>query len=177
MIRTGPREIGTPGLRLREVTPADSENLYRWRMDPSSRPMFRSTELVPFEAHEKFFSKYFLPENGDHWFVIEAGGQPVGAICLFAPSADGTEAEWGRLVVAPEERGRGYAKRALELLIEYARRCGLRRLRCEVLGGNAAAEAIYASLGFREIGHEEVSGRCFRYLARTLEGGAGLQSI
>lgn len=166
MIRSGPREIGTPGLRLREVTLADSENLYRWRMDPSSRPMFRSTEIVPFEAHEKLMARYFLPENGDHWFVIEAEGRPVGAICLFAPSPDGSEAEWGRLVVAPHERGNGYARRALELLIEHARRCGLRRLRCEVVAGNAPAEAIYSELGFAEVARDEVDGRVFRYLSR-----------
>ncbi len=170
MIRNGPREIGTRELRLREVTPEDSEKLYRWRMDPSSRPMFRSTNLVSFEAHGKFFSKYFSPENGDHWFVIEAGGRPVGAICLFAPSPDGSEAEWGRLVVAPEERGRGYAKRALELLIEHARRRGLPRLRCEVVAGNAAAETIYSQLGFSEFARDEADGRVFRYLSREDPG-------
>jgi RimJ/RimL family protein N-acetyltransferase len=168
MIRSGPREIGTPELRLREVTPADSENLYRWRMDPSSRPMFRSMELVPFEAHEKFFARYFAPENADHWFVIEVQGQPVGAICLFASTGEPAQAEWGRLLVVPEERGKGYARRSLELLIEHARRTGVQRLTCEVLAGNAAAETLYASLGFVETGREDSEGRVFRYLARPL---------
>jgi RimJ/RimL family protein N-acetyltransferase len=168
VIRSGPREIGTLELRLREVTPADSENLYGWRMDPQSRPMFRSTELVPFETHEKFFAGYFSPENNDHWFVIEADGRSVGAICLFAPTAEPSEAEWGRLVLAPEERGKGYARRALELLVEHARRSGIRKLRCEVVAGNPAAEAIYSRLGFREIGREEVGRRTFRYLSREL---------
>jgi len=168
VISSGPREIGEADFRLREITPADSQNLYRWRMDPSSRPMFRSTEKVPFEAHATLLARYFSPDNGDRWFVIEANGTPVGAITLHEPSAGGTEAEWGRLVVAPEARGRGYGKRALTLVIEYARRIGLSRLSCEVLAGNAAAEAIYSELGFRETGHDETEERVFRHLAKEL---------
>ncbi|MFY9552708.1 MAG: GNAT family N-acetyltransferase [Thermoanaerobaculia bacterium] len=168
MISSGPREIGEADFRLREVTPADSQNLYCWRMDPSSRPMFRSTEKVPFEAHASLLARYFSPDNRDRWFVIEADGAPVGAITVHEPPAGSTEAEWGRLVVAPEARGRGYGKRALTLLIEYARRTGLSRLRCEVLVGNAAAETIYRELGFHETGREESEGRVFRYLAMEL---------
>jgi RimJ/RimL family protein N-acetyltransferase len=168
VISSGPREIGEADFRLREVTPADSQNLYCWRMDPSSRPMFRSTEKVPFEAHASLLARYFSPDNRDRWFVIEADGAPVGAITVHEPPAGSTEAEWGRLVVAPEARGRGYGKRALTLLIEYARRTGLSRLRCEVLVGNAVAEAIYRELGFHETGRDESEGRVFRYLAMEL---------
>jgi ribosomal-protein-alanine N-acetyltransferase len=168
VISSGPREIGDARFRLREVTPADSQDLYRWRMDAASRPMFRSTDLVPFEAHGSLMASYFMPENRDRWFVIEAGGVSVGAITLHAPSSDGREAEWGRLVVAPEARGRGYGKKALALLIEHARQLELARLRCEVVAGNAAAEAIYTALGFRETGRDETAGRLFRYLALEL---------
>jgi len=167
VISDGRRELGSAEFRLREVTPADSQNLYRWRMDPSSRPMFRSTEPVSLEVHASLLSRYFSPDNGDRWFVIEARGTPVGAIMLHEPLAGG-EAEWGRLVVSPEARGCGYGKRALTLLIEHARQLGLSRLRCEVLAGNSAAEAVYQGLGFRETGHDEVDGRLFRRLALEL---------
>lgn len=168
MISSGPREAGDSAFRLREVVPADSGNLYRWRMDPESRPMFRSAESVPFEAHEAFLARYFRPENRDRWFVIEADGEVVGAVALYAFSPDGSRAEWGRLVVAKPARGRGYGRRALELLIEHARKLGVRRLGCEVVAGNGAAEAIYEACGFVETGREEAEGRLFRYLAREL---------
>lgn len=168
VISSGPREIGDANFRLREVTPADSQNLYCWRMDPSSRPMFRSTAEVPFETHAALLTRYFSAENLDRWFVLEADGAPVGSITLHGPQGADDEAEWGRLVVAPESRGRGYGKKALGLLIAYARQIGLSRLRCEVLAGNAAAEAIYEELGFRETGRGETEGRVFRYLAREL---------
>lgn len=166
VISDGRRELGSPDFRLREITPGDSQNLYRWRMDATSRPMFRSNEPVSPEKHAALLSRYFAPDNGDRWFIIEARETPVGAIVLHAPSRG--EAEWGRLVISPEARGRGYGRRALTLLIEHARQLGLSRLRCEVLAGNAAAEAIYGELGFRETGREEVDGRTFRRLSLEL---------
>jgi len=129
--------------------------------------MFRSTAPVSPETHASLLSRYFSPDNGDRWFVIEAHGTPVGAIMLHEPLAGG-EAEWGRLVVSPEARGHGYGRRALALLVEHARQLGLSRLRCEVLAGNAAAETVYRDLGFRETGRDEVDGRFFRRLALEL---------
>ena len=167
MISDGRCELGTPDFRLREITPSDSQNLYRWRMDPSSRPMFRSTEAVSPDVHASLLSGYFAADNGDRWFVIEVRGTPVGAIMLHEPLPSG-EAEWGRLVVSPEARGRGYGRRALTLLIEHARQLGLSRLRCEVLAGNDAAEAIYRGIGFRETDCDEVDGRRFRHLSLDL---------
>jgi len=100
--------------------------------------------------------------------VVEVLGEPVGAIALYGFSADRSEAEWGRLVIDPAKRGRGYGRRALELLVERARELGVRRLRCEVVAGNAPAERIYEALGFVETGREDVGGRLFRYLEREL---------
>ncbi|HEY7573613.1 MAG TPA: GNAT family N-acetyltransferase [Thermoanaerobaculia bacterium] len=168
MISRGAREFGNADFRLREVAPADSEMLYRWRMDPGSRFAFRSAEEVPFETHAAFVARYFSPESTDRWFVIEAAGEPVGSIALYAFSADGREAEWGRLVIAPERRRRGHAGRALALLIDHARDLGVATLRCEVLEGNAAAQAAYARAGFHEESRETVSGRVFRRLVRDL---------
>jgi len=159
---------GAASVRLRDVTAADSEALYRWRMDPASRPTFRSTDPVSLPTHEAFLARHLVGTSGDRWFVVEALGEPVGAIALYGFSADRSEAEWGRLVIDPAKRGRGYGRRALELLVERARELGVRRLRCEVVAGNAPAERIYEALGFVETGREDVGGRLFRYLEREL---------
>ncbi len=168
MIRSGPREVTGGDVRLREVTPGDAAGLYRWRMDPGARSMFRNTGVTSFAAHQVFLARYFQPDNTDRWFVIEARGEPVGAIALYDVSAGGTEAEWGRFVIAPEHRGYGWGRRSLELLIEYARSIGMRRLRCEVLAGNATAAGLYRRLGFAETGSYEEDGRRFLQLAARL---------
>jgi RimJ/RimL family protein N-acetyltransferase len=169
MIRTGPREVSDGGLRLREVTLDDAEALYRWRMDDRSRFMFRSTERVPLDVHRAFMERYFRPESTDRWFVIEDGGRAVGTITLYNIAKDGAEAEWGRLVVDPEQRGHGYGGRALALLIAHARELGVRTLRCEVLEGNDVAAATYRQAGFVVTDVQEADGRRFVQLELALE--------
>ncbi len=172
MIHQGPREIADgvadDNIRLREVTPEDAEALYRWRMEPATRGQFRGTAEVPFAAHQAYLARYFEPANSDRWFVIEALGEPVGAIALYDLSPDGAEAEWGRFVLDPERRGRGWGRRSLQLLIAHARSLGIGRLRCEVLAGNAVAEGLYHRLGFVETGSYEQEGRRFLQLALPL---------
>ncbi len=170
MIREGPRTVGTGAVRLREIRPEDAPALYAWRMDPASRFMFRSTGLVPFEAHLERVGRYFRPENRDRWFVVEADGRPVGTVSLYDLSADGTEAEWGRLVIAPEERGHGFGGEAFRHLLDHARSLGVRRLRSVVLEGNEPSLAIHKRLGFHEVESRDEGGRRFVYLARELDG-------
>jgi RimJ/RimL family protein N-acetyltransferase len=169
MIRHGASDMTDGVVRLREVTPADAGHLYRWRMDGRSRFMFRSTAEVPFAVHRQFMDRYFTESNRDRWFLIEAAGEPVGTITLYGFSADGSEAEWGRLVVDPGQRGKGYAGRALALLIAHARALGVRRLRCEVLEGNDVAAGLYTAAGFRAVGVDEADGRRFVQLVLPLE--------
>lgn len=168
MIRKGPRTAEGEGVRLREITLADAPELYRWRMDPEARRQFHNPREVPYETHLDFLQRYFHPANTDRWLIIEAEGEPVGAVALYDLSPDGDEAEWGRFVVAPEHRGRGLGRRSLELLIGHARAIGVRYLRCEVLAGNTVAEELYRRLGFAETGSTEDGGRRFRQLALRL---------
>jgi len=112
--------------------------------------------------------RYFQEATTDRWFVIEAGGRGVGTITLYGFSADGRSAEWGRLVVDPEQRGQGHARRALALVVAHARELGVRTLRCEVLEGNPVAADLYRRAGFRPTGVEEAGGRRFQQLELQL---------
>jgi RimJ/RimL family protein N-acetyltransferase len=170
LIHSGPSTVtGDDDVRLREITLADAADLYRWRLDAGTRNSFRNAGTVPFADHEAYLARYFRAENTDRWFVIEAGGEPVGAVALYDLNADGTSAEWGRFVIAPEHRGQGWGRRGLTMLIEHARAIGVRDLRCEVLAGNAVAEGLYRRLGFVETGVYEHAGRRFLRLAARLE--------
>jgi RimJ/RimL family protein N-acetyltransferase len=133
-------------------------------MEPSTRAMFRRADPIPFAEHRAFVARYLQADCTDHWFVVEVEGRPVGAIALYDFSVDRTAAQWGRFVIAPEHRGNGWGRRALSLLLEHARACGVHRLGCDVLAGNAAAGSLYESLGFVEDGTYDLSGRRFRRL-------------
>lgn len=161
MITGGPRTLSDGVVTLREVRREDGEDLYRWRMDPASRFMFHSTELVPYERHLHFLQSYFAPGNTDAWFIIEAEGAAIGTISLYDISDDGSQAEWGRFVIAPEHRRRGFGRRALALLLDHARQAGVRRLGCDVLGSNDHVRRVYRRMGFVETGAIMVGGREF----------------
>jgi RimJ/RimL family protein N-acetyltransferase len=132
--------------------------------------MFVDTAPLPFASHEAFVAAYFSDANDDRWFVVEVDDKPVGTIALYGLSADGRSAEWGRFVIDPSHRGRGWGSDALRLLVEHAYELGVRRLHCKVLAGNAAAERLYARVGFREVGRFEQEGRQFLELVSDLEG-------
>jgi ribosomal-protein-alanine N-acetyltransferase len=62
------------------------------------------------------------------------------------------EAEIVTLAVDPEARRRGVGRALVRALVVGARARGARTAHLEVRAGNAAAIALYASLGFREVG-------------------------
>jgi ribosomal-protein-alanine N-acetyltransferase len=70
----------------------------------------------------------------------------AGLLCI------GTEGDIQTIAVSPQYQGRGQGRRLMHALIEAARETGVRELFLEVRADNAAARALYVSLGFAEIG-------------------------
>jgi [ribosomal protein S18]-alanine N-acetyltransferase len=87
--------------------------------------------------------------EGSLGFVVELDGEVVG-YCLLHSVLD--EAELQLLGVAPVRRRQGLAL----ALVRHARQVlaglGIERIHLEVRVGNAPARALYARLGFREVG-------------------------
>jgi predicted GNAT superfamily acetyltransferase len=78
-----------------------------------------------------------------------------------------------RIVVAPEARGRGHARKLYRELFEHARRAGHARIVCEVNSRppNPASDAFHTRLGFVEVGSADVhdGSKTVRYLSRALD--------
>ncbi len=169
MLTRDAQAISDGVVSLREISRSDAELLYAWRMDPGSRMMFRCTEVVPFDFHRSMIEQYLTTASPDRWFLAEADGRPVGTLSLYNFTERGRVCEWGRFVIAPEARCLGYGRRALKLLMSYARTSGVHRLKCEVLATNTVALHLYRDLGFTQTGRHEHDGRCFLAMMADLD--------
>lgn len=85
-------------------------------------------------------------------FVAEDGPTLLGMIAL-RPLAGAASniAEMKRLFVRPTARGRGLAKRLVARLLDEARRLNYDEIRLDTLPMMGDAQALYVSLGFRDI--------------------------
>ena len=95
----------------------------------------------------------FAPEDvvvdGAAFLIGRAGGEAV-ACGAFRPLVPGV-AEVKRIFVAPEHRGRGYAKLLLREIERRAAACGYARLRLETGDRQHESIALYEAIGFRRI--------------------------
>lgn len=153
---------------LRKIVPGDIETLYRLRMNPTARPMFRDSEIVPWESHQRMIRHYFETPSKDCWFMIEARRKVIGTIALYNFADDARACEWGRFVIEPESQNLGFGRRALTLLLDYSLTAGIQKLHCQVFAGNAVALGLYRDLGFVPTAVNQHNGRDFIDLTADL---------
>lgn len=88
---------------------------------------------------------------------IEAEGQIVGFVILVLDSDD-RSVEFRRIVVSTP--GRGYGRRAVEMVTEVCRReLGRTRVWLDVFESNHRARHVYELCGYRQFGRSEHEGK------------------
>jgi putative acetyltransferase len=92
----------------------------------------------------------YAPPNG-RLLLLFVGDALRPAGCVALRRLDNATCEMKRLFVRPELRGCGAGRKLTEAAIEAAREIGYRAMRLDTLPQMAAAQALYRSLGFREI--------------------------
>jgi diamine N-acetyltransferase len=132
---TAPAEV-----TLREVTIDTIDEILRLKVAPRQERYVATNAKSIAQAH-------FYPETA--WFrAIYAGETPVGFVMLYDSEAEHEYALW-RFMIDERFQGRGYARRALELVVDYVRtRPGATALLNGAHPGPDSAIPFYERLGF-----------------------------
>jgi len=147
-------------ISLRAPEPGDLELLYLWENDTSIWRI--SGTLAPFSRN---VLKMYLDHAGKDIYEVKQlrliiqlkeKHRPVGAIDLFDFDPQHHRAGVGILVADPSDRRKGYAREALETLMEYCFGIlHLHQLYCNIQAGNTASIALFQQAGFTEIGRKK----------------------
>jgi diamine N-acetyltransferase len=147
-------------ISLRAPEPGDLDLLYVWENETSIWCI--SGTLAPFSRN---ILKQYLDHAGKDIYEarqlrliiqLRSNLRPVGAIDLFDFDPHHRRAGVGILVAEPSDRQKGYAREALETLMEYCHTfLHLHQLYCHVAAGNEASIALFKGSGFTETGRKQ----------------------
>jgi diamine N-acetyltransferase len=144
---------------LRELEPGDEEILYRWENDPETWRVSGTT--APFSRD---LLRRYVESAGD----IFTDGQlrtlicrnederAIGTLDLFDHDPVNQRAGVGVLIAEKEERGKGYAREALQLMMEHAfERLFFHQLYSNIAVSNEASLNLFEKIGFSIVGRKK----------------------
>lgn len=142
---------------LRAVEPEDAEIIYEWENNTENWQI--SNTLIPFSHHT--IRKYAESASQDIFenrqlrlmIIDKHTKKPVGAIDLFDYDPFHQRAGIGILINDPEDRGKGYATNAIELVKKYAfDYLHLKQLFCNIGSDNEESLKLFKKRGFEVCG-------------------------
>lgn len=156
-------------VNLRPVTRADLPQLAAWRNDPELRSRTREFRPLTDVDQERWLAKISGADRTDFMFVVEitVAGYPgvglvpprpdrqhaIGVVGLCHWDAVNASAEVSFYIGDEAARGKGYATRAVVMLLRYGfNTLRLHRIWAEVYAFNEASIALLERLGFKREG-------------------------
>mgnify|MGYP001223665746 CR=1 FL=1 len=142
-------------IQLRALEPSDLETLYQWENNTNIWKV--SQTITPFSKH--VLTQYLANAHQDIFtakqlrLIIEKEDRSIGMIDLFDFVPTHQRAGVGIWIVDEGERQKGYAKEALQLIIDYAfKKLQLKQIYCNISSANKASINLFSSLDFMLVG-------------------------
>lgn len=143
-------------VHLRPVEPEDLEIIYQWENDSSVWPL--SNTITPFS---KFIIKQFIENSHQDIYtskqlrlmIDNEKKETIGTIDLFDFDPMNKRVGIGILIANKEDRCKGYASDALDVLINYCfTTLQLHQIYCNITTDNSDSINLFTSKGFQAIG-------------------------
>ena len=135
-------------VRLRDLTPDDSDRLLAWRNLPEVARWMYSDHEISRPEHDRWFAGIAGDPTRRYW-IIELDGEPVGLANLADISTAHRKAAWAYYLASPSIRGLGVGSFVEFQVIEHVFGVlKLDKLWCEVLASNEAVWKLHMLHGF-----------------------------
>ena len=133
-------------LVVRKVNDRDSKFIFDWRNDDLTRKMFRTSELVQYEGHCKWFAATLKNANRCLLMCERKDGEPIAVVRF---DIEGQSAELS-INLSPLERGKGLAPKCLALAKDYFEKQYpfVSELIAEIKTLNLASRKSFEKVGF-----------------------------
>ena len=145
-------------IRLRALEPSDLELLYLWENDPEVWRVSGTLSPISRERLARFIEEqnYDLYATRQMRLIIEAEGAIVGSIDIFDFDPQHRRFGIGILIYQESDRRKGYAKEAIETIVEYGRNTlNLKQIWANIAADNIASIALFESCGFSKCAHRK----------------------
>lgn len=142
-------------IQLRAIEPSDLEILYQWENDTNIWKV--SDTITPLSKH--VLTQYLANAHQDIFIakqlrlIIEKDERSIGMIDLFDFEPLHQRAGIGIWIADEGERQKGFAKEALQLLLNYAfKQLQLKQIYCNISSINKASINLFSGLDFILVG-------------------------
>ena len=141
-------------LTLRPITDADTDDIVRWRNDPSVRQYFLFREPFTPQMHREWLQNKVGAGKVIQYIITEReSGRSIGSVYFRDVDPVCESAEYGIFIGEPWARGRGLGTETARLFTRFGLEVlRLHRISLKVLGGNSIAQHSYEKAGFHTEG-------------------------
>jgi UDP-2,4-diacetamido-2,4,6-trideoxy-beta-L-altropyranose hydrolase len=139
-------ELDCSGIEIRAAREDDSQKLFEWRNHPTIRAVSRSSDMISWESHQKWFASV-LTATDKFLLIGQIGGIPVG-VARFDRRSDEAEVS---IYLVPDTpipcKGRDLLRSAERWFVDN--QPDVHKICAYVLEGNACSQHLFLGAGYQ----------------------------